>query len=502
MVSALFYIGVYLGLSDIVVPVQIGRLIGGRETPKEPLSLTLVEVALMVVVITCAIKLPWRRVKQFGSMFVLLLLVSEFAVIFHGLSTDVGIYPGQTGKISEPPEKLSVNGNIYHITLDAYSSNVLLESLEELELAEETDGFTFFRNNHSNYVFTRVSVPSYMTGSFYESGSLENWTTQHTHSGVMNSLYDAGYEISMYTPWWVNNKATYIKTYEDVLMKNSKSLASVYHFADLWLLRIVPSFFQQEVYQEGRGVFTWLLVKEGGLAALDARPFVSVEVMRALIVDETERPDHGQYVYAHLYIPHNPFVMNRDCAFSPKDGDYGEQALCATRLIAELVSKLKELGRYHEATIIIQSDHGDWNLGPVDYAMSVEAERKITEINPHRLSAKHFVNYTYSLLLVKPPLQSEAPLRISDRPTQLADIPATIYDLQDLSLQTKEGMSVFSADFPETREIHVFAGFMQKDEDKEMHFFGKEILEGEFIHLSFTNGKGWKIYPDIPVRWE
>jgi hypothetical protein len=468
IVVLLFYIGLYLGLSDIVSPIQLGELMGGRETPQEPLFLTAAEVVLAVVVIGSAIKLPWRWVKRFGSIFVLLLLISEAIVVLNGLSRETSLlFTEPTENASGPPEKLADGGNIYHITFDSYSSASLLDSLETMGLTEDVDGFTFFKNNRANYGYTQVSVPSYMTGSFYkENDSLKEWQAQHKSSGIVNNIYNAGYEVSMYTPyggWWIHENASHVKTHKDVL-RQYKSLPSHCHFADLWLLRVVPNFLQQEVYREGKGVFTRWFVKEDILAANNARVFGAVELMRQLLDDEANRPDHGQYVYAHLLIPHSPYVMNRDCVFSPDESDHDEQALCATRLMAELTSKLKELGRYHKSTIIFQADHGisekPCSENASDCMMSPEIEEEIEAINLRNYSAKEIDNITRALLLIKPPLQSRKPLVILDRPTQLADIPATLYDLLGFPVRAREGESVFSPDFPEIREIHMFIGLI------------------------------------------
>jgi hypothetical protein len=511
IVIILFYIGLYLCLSDIVCSIQLGELATGRETPKEPLSLTAVEVVLVITAIFGMIKLPWKWMKRFGSIFVLLLLMSEAVVLFHELSPETNLpFTKSTETMSNPPEKLASGGNIYHITLDGYSGGIFLESLETMQLAEEFDGFTSFEENRSNYIWTQLSVPSYMTGTLYEeNSSLKEWKSQYESSGIIGNVYDAGYEVSMYIPrseGWFHEKASHVKVHGDMLMRH-KSLSSFCHFVDLWLLRVVPNFLQQEVYWEGKGVFTRLFVKEDRLAGKNAQVFASVELMRQLINDEADRPDHGQYVYAHLLIPHSPYVMNRDCAFSPDCG-YSEQALCAARLMAEFVSALKELGRYHASTIIIQADHGI-NEKPCpedisDCTMSLEIEKEIEAINLRQWPAERIDNMTRALLLIKPLLQSGKPLVTSDRSTQLADIPATVYDLLDLPVRVKEGESVFSLDFLETREVHMFIGLVVQEDRKagKDYKWGKNLFEGEANHLSLTNGKDWKVYPNIHVRWE
>jgi hypothetical protein len=510
MVVLLFYVGVYLSLSDMIAPVQLGELMDGRETPQEPFFLTAVEVALAVAAIFGMIKLPWKWVKRFGTIFVLLLLMSEAIVVFNGLSPQANLpFTNSTTTMANPPEKLANRGNIYHVTFDGYSGVTFLESLETMQLREEFDGFTFFERNRANYIWTQLSVPSYMTGSFYEeNNSLKEWKELRKSSGIFNNVYEAGYEVSMYTPHsesWVHEKASHVKVHEDVLMRY-RSLSSFYHFADLWLLRVVPNFLQQEVYREGKGIFTRLLVKEDRLAGGNAQVFGSVELMRQLINDEADRPDHGQYVYAHLLIPHDPYVMNRDCVFSPDSG-YNEQALCATRLMAELVSELKELGRYRESTIIFQSDHAIVRNPPEsgsNRTMSLEIKKEIEVINLRQWPAERIDNVTRALLLVKPPLQSGKPLGTSDLLTQLADIPATIYDLLDLQIRVKEGGSVFSPDIPETREIHIFIGLVVQEDRRtgKKYKWGKNLFEGEANHFSLANGRGWKVYPNIHVRWE
>jgi hypothetical protein len=510
IVILLFYIGLCVCLSDIMSPVQLGELMAGRETPKEPLFLTVVEVVLAIIVILGAIKLPWKWVKRFGSIFVLLLLISEAIVVFDGLSPETSLlFTKSTKNMSNPPEKLADGGNIYHITFDAYSNVIFLESLEEMKLTEEFDGFTFFRENRANYDHTVVSVPSYMTGSFYEENDrLKEWQDLHKSSGIIKNIYDAGYEVSMYVRnrSWGHEKASHVKVHGDVLMQY-ESLYSYCHFADLWLLRVVPNFLQQEVYRKGKGVFTRLF--EDVLGGSNTRVLGSVELMRQLINDEVDRPDHGQYVYAHFYIPHSPYIINRDCVFLPPDDTtYYEQALCATRLMAEFISKLKELGRYHKSTIIVQTDHGLQGYpclkNTSGWTVSLEIEKEIEAVNLRRFSSAETIDsLTCALLLIKPPLQWGRPLVISDSPTQLADIPATLYDLLDLPVRVKEGESFFSPDFPETREIHIFLGlYEQRDEKGKRYVFGKNLFEGEANHFSFTSGKGCKIYPNIHVRWK
>ena len=97
--------------------------------------------------------------------------------------------------------------------------------------------------------------------------------------------------------------------------------------------------------------------------------------------------------------------------------------------------------------------------------------------------ATKFNKRTYALLNIKPPDISDAPLIVSGRQTQLADIPATVYDMLNLKQPKKSGMSVFSKDFPDDREIHVFSS--------------KADYKTGFDHFSHTSRKKWKVYPKV-----
>ena len=86
--------------------------------------------------------------------------------------------------------------------------------------------------------------------------------------------------------------------------------------------------------------------------------------------------------------------------------------------------------------------------------------------------------------------------------TQLVDIPDTMYDMLSLDLKAPEGMSVLSKDYPESVERHVYPGFRRWDRkvDKQV-WVGKDFPLGELNHFSWTSGKGWKVYPNMPFSW-
>ena len=104
--------------------------------------------------------------------------------------------------------------------------------------------------------------------------------------------------------------------------------------------------------------------------------YASVLMLRRLAREEADREPSGHYLYAHAILPHGPFVMDDGCnyvgkhGFGRKDKDarraaYVDQAGCAIRLVADFLDRLKSLGRYDAATIVVHADTGH-GLGFVD----------------------------------------------------------------------------------------------------------------------------------------
>ena len=90
------------------------------------------------------------------------------------------------------------------------------------------------------------------------------------------------------------------------------------------------------------------------------------------------------------------------------------------RKLAGLLRAFQDAGIYDEMAILIVSDHG---LPTVDLAPEV-AKPPLPPPKPNQASALTGVSMGVPLFLVKAP-NARGPLRISDRPVSLCDVPAT-----------------------------------------------------------------------------
>jgi hypothetical protein len=509
IVHGLFWFGMFLFFSDIVAPVQLGPLDGTQLRPAEPLDLTFREGLLAGLIGLAAAKVPARHVRSFGIWFVVLL------TIFQPLRFLVGSAAATASNIQmktyPQPRVVASRPNVYHLTFDAYHSLLFTEAAEKIGGFAEFDGFVFYKDNRSNYIWTGLSVASYMTGTFYESGRLWEWLRRPYETGIAEEFSEQQFVVWNYTHSrdYVHRRASHVRT--NVGLMAERSLASlVSSFADLWLVRIVPNFLQDEVYHDGKGAFSRFYEAitrhprtepPAAVAEQEARAYYSVALARRLIEEERSRPPRGQYVYAHIYVPHPKYIMDEQCGYAPGRADLRSQTRCATRLMVDFIAELKRLGRYQESMIVIQSDH-TWDLKTEIPARDRGSAERLRD-NLWRVDPAVIDSLTRALLLVKPPGRASVPLEISARAAQLVDIPATIYEAVGMVPRTQppHGRSLLSADFPADREVHVFVGYRQTDEHGRFLFLGRDFDAGELNHFSYQESGGWKRYANRLVKW-
>ena len=120
---------------------------------------------------------------------------------------------------------------------------------------------------------------------------------------------------------------------------------------------------------------------------------------------------------------------------------------------------------------------------------------------PFGLNEKQVDLISSALLLVKPQGRPTNPLETSDRPTQLVDIPATIYDSVGLSVVTHEGRSVLTEAYPADSTQHLFVGFFQQHDGRNI-MLGQQTKQAEIYRLTWSRQEGWVLrQPPLDAKW-
>jgi hypothetical protein len=277
-------------------------------------------------------------------------------------------------------------------------------------------------------------------------------------------MAEQGYVVWMYAPYpdWSNQN---VDKFWDIVgiyeQEQHVEHTRFYDFVKIWVASIAPSFLANEALAAGdtirRHAFSLFLGEAllSGEAGLE--PFASVLMLRRITREEAARPPAGQYLYAHAVLPHGPEVMDGHCEYvgppplkrtaQQIKQAYLVHAECAVRLVVRFFERLKELGRYDAATIVLHADTGHWTAFEPEAPSGESAPRTLNKLNHRLLSEIH------SLLMVKRP-HAAGELRVLDAPTQLVDLYPTLLDILDIDPPdyALHGRSVYGPEADQPRE--------------------------------------------------
>ena len=256
------------------------------------------------------------------------------------------------------------------------------------------NGFRLFGGAYSNYAETFNSIPNVLNDTL----STESW--QYVSAGAdglsavgenrhLRQYSENGYGLRIYQSKYFNFceapglTVLSCKSYNYTGLDNLDKLTQKALIrAELILARFLN---RSRIYGIGRSVYQTLAARGFGnlrrlennnYAPLASYPFFDV------LEKDLAKATGGQVYFAHLLIPHRPFMFNADCdivldhAYDSLDRQssewlveyrkaYYEQVGCTTRLMRGLFGSLRRSGLYDRLTIIVHGDHGS-RIGPHD----------------------------------------------------------------------------------------------------------------------------------------
>jgi arylsulfatase A-like enzyme len=174
--------------------------------------------------------------------------------------------------------------------------------------------------------------------------------------------------------------------------------------------------------------------------------------------------------------------------------------------MVSFLRRLRELDRYDRSAIVIHADHG--NVTPCEdtrhHVPSEESSERMRAVALNGRSGRMIACLTRALLLVKPPGAPHAPLRISDRHTQLLDLRPTVEAMIGLPPHPGVGIDVLNGSFPRRRAVDVLEGSYRpvagSAGTRRFEHLCEGIRSGELNHfVSDPDGGGWSVAPNVHV---
>ena len=293
------------------------------------------------------------------------------------------LVPSGEGQFTVSPEK-----NIILMILDEADADRFEAILEaEPEKAAALHDFTYYNNCCTVYDSTTLSIPQLLTGTeLLPEGTLEEWYSSIFKSPqavrLFGTLHENQYAVNLYGDFACNYN--YMTECADNLMEVE---------ADLIIdAEAIPAFFMQlsRYRYLPYCLKRYCEVTEESLPNMVSTP-VSGKTGNGAFVQgianlQMRQDGKNAFIMQHLKGPHYPLETK---------SMEQEYALCLD-LVSSYLDKLKELGVYDDALILIASDHG-----------------------------VHNKKGAFPILLVKEPHRTAGEMAVSDAPVSLNDLPKT-----------------------------------------------------------------------------
>lgn len=264
--------------------------------------------------------------------------------------------------------------DIYYIVLDRYTNNEVLQQQFAYNNNTFTDylrseNFTVNESAYGHYPYTAMSIASTLTADYtkqyvapYTNDGVQSRALYHNliwQSSVVKALKQAGYNYYTIGNWYGTSQKAPLADWE----YKWEHLLTV--FGNTRRLRGIEAneFVQSPYYRFAQlgNVSWWPFKIQENDHVSDVR-----EQLTTLNTIAKDKPG-GRFIFAHILVPHDPFVFNSDGSLSPYTGtdDYGkpikqkyvDQITFINGQIQNFIATVKEKSN-GQSVIILNADEG------------------------------------------------------------------------------------------------------------------------------------------------
>ena len=494
--AVLAAIGVLLWLQGDVLLWDYGPLDGTFIDWQREAWKGYVDTPLWMAVIVAAVY--WRRrvlpMVRPLCLFLLAVQVGSLWFLEPDPRAEPGDKLGSALTFRDPPERLfqfSDTKNVIHIVLDGFQSDIFEEIVADSKRYRDSlRGFTFFKEAVTSSTVTYLSVPSFMTATTYLN-QVPVWRfKQEALEGrnIVQVLADAGYQVDMAsaTNFSLNfyRDGSYYHIPRPFRGKEEAEKWYAGFMLDLSLFRCTPHWVKGAIYNRQAW---WISSAILDLSGLVHKHFSGNEFLSHFTEKSSLGREGAVYKYIHLITPHPPLVVAEGDvpAHKPLERsreNHKRQSAYTLDRIVTLLDKLRALTIYDPSLIVIQSDHGS---GESFRMREAGSDRWIDSLK----SDLRAWGGVLPLLLVKPANSGE-PLRVSEAPVELNDIPATFTGLLGLP-DAFDGKNVFAVKSGEERQRRYYREMSKRSRAARTGYF--ESLQEYIISGSVFRESSWQV---------
>jgi hypothetical protein len=448
-------LGVLLWLQGNFMPGDYG-VIDGRGIEWQAFAgAAWVDILLWLSVIVIAFVFHRQLIALALPVSLVLVLIQSVAAVQLVLGSDEDLWQANGTATAEPPEGIfhySRQHNIVHLVLDNFQTDVFEELVEELDLDRHFEGFTLFREAAAVAPYTAMAIPSIFHGRVYDgSESVDAFFRSAMEDGFHARLHDEGYRVNLSVlQSMANGPHDHHYRIPGVHAASPGAIArsEAALLMDVSLFRHSPHLTRNWIYND----HNWRVRQWTSEAEVLPISFAHKHFFGEYTDRIEARLDGPAYHFIHLWPPHPPYVTTATGAYAgevlPNEREhYLDEARAIVQYTVDFLERLRSLGLYDDALILIHSDHG----GAFE-----------PEFTPTRM---------LSLMAVKPP-QADGVLETSSAPVSLGDVAATVLTLTDID-PSWPGRSVFDVGEQDQRVRHY--SFWHGEDNRQL---GRVLIDG------------------------
>jgi len=432
------------------------------------------DILLWLAVIIAALFLYRRLVGLLLPASLVLIAIQVVGAAQLLMHADDELWHREQPPTAQPPEEIfhySVDHNIVHLVLDNFQTDVFEELITELELEQEFDGFTLFRETSAAAPYTSMAIPSIFKGTVYDgSQAPDEFFQTGMKEGFHSRLHDEGFRVNL----------SVLQTMEGSRYDHHYRIPNVYAAStadiarmesalilDVALFRHVPHLFRNWVYNDNN----WRIQQWIDDKSVLPISFAHKQFFRSYTENIEPRLDGPAYHFVHLWPPHPPYVTTETGEYAGRAlpntrENYLNEARAILRYTVDFLDRLRQLDLYDDALILVHSDHG----GAFE-----------PEFTPTRM---------LTLMAVKP-RGASGTLQTSEASVSLTDVGATVLDLAGIDLAWP-GRSVFHVGEQEQRVRHY--SFWHGEDNRQL---GRVVIDGSlYSEESYTYTDSIEVTPE------
>jgi hypothetical protein len=457
------YVAILIGLGFLVyfqysfIAWNYGHLDGSQIAWNEHTWKGVVDGTIWLTALTAAVFYRDRIFARAKLISLILILLGTL-----GLGVNLARHPlsqwVRTPDASNEPSarlfELSPQTNIIHLILDAFEYDAFARAIKrDPSLETELDGFTVFDDALTSYGFTTFSLANIFSGgdqverpteADFRKIETEIYEKKSFHRILRQQGFDVHVVTSMNGPKPSTDVDNAYHIRPRLLQQRQKEATQL---ITLSLFRSVPHVFRRRIITRENQIGRFLVGKQDLTVDFLLHLQFFKDYIGQLRLGKREKSFH----FMHTIGTHLPFYVDGECNVTTGEkltgtlDHYVDAAECNLRHVVALVHKLKTLGVYDRAMIIIHGDHGLGIPKNGDEFFWPEITRRAAknEIWPFLFSR------AAPLLLIKPP-GAKSGLQHSSAPALLSDIPATLFQTMKISALFP-GRSLFQMKDTETR---------------------------------------------------